>query len=400
MRDPELILVTLSAFFIVLLAGLLFSAIFRRFKLPWSVTLIFAGMAIGPSALGLITLEGNQVLWFLAEIGIIFLMFLAGMEIRFSAIKNVLKEGTIVGIFTGIIPGLLGAGVMLAFGYSPLVALTIGIILINTSFAVVVPSLEAKGILQSRVGKIVVSSTVLQDIASLVLFAIFLQFVNPDPFLPLPLWVIVLLFTLAGGVIVKFLMPEFRKEVKEYEKAHRDRDLFEGELRTIMIIVLGFAIIFEFFKFETIVGAFFAGLIISESVRSKMLEHKLHILGYGIFIPIFFVTVGAWIDLSLFLDKDLWLLIAAVAVTSMVAKFVSGWGSGRLVGLDNYESSIVGLTSVPQLITTLALTAIAQSQGLLPDEVAIAVIVLAIVSVLIGPLIMGRVLDMKYPDKN
>ncbi len=400
MRDPETILITLSTFFIALLAGLLFSALFRRFRIPWAVTLIFGGVIIGPHALGLIQLENNPVIWFLAEIGVIFLMFLAGMEIRFSAIRDVLKEGAIVGVFTGIVPGVLGAIVVLMFGYSPLVALTIGIILINTSFAVVVPSLESKGILQSRVGKIIVSSTVLQDISSLVIFAVFLQIVNPTPFLPLPLWVVLLLFTLAGGIFAKFLIPRMRKPFKDYEHKHHDRDLFEGELRTVMIFVLGFAIIFEFFKFETIVGAFFAGLIISEATKSKMLDHKLHILGYGIFIPIFFVVVGAWIDISLFTQKELWLLIAAIALTSMTAKFVSGWTSGRLVGLDNYESSLVGLTSVPQLITTLALTAIAQSQGLIPDEIAVAVIVLAIVSVIVGPLIMGRVLDMKYPDRD
>ncbi len=392
MRDPETILITLSTFFIALAAGLLFSTVLKRFKIPWAITLILGGMAIGPYGLGII--EINDVLMFLSEIGLIFLMFLAGTEVNISAIKNVWKESAIAALLTGLLPALTGFSIALLFGYNLLIAITLGIILINTSFAVVVPALEAKGLINTKIGKIVVASTMYQDIASLTIFAILVQLITPETFLPLPLWAVLLIFALGLGITIKVFLPKLKEYFKKYEQSHRKGDFYEGELKITLIILIAMAIIFEFFKFETIVGAFFAGVLISEAVKSEKIQEKIHTLGYGVFIPMFFITIGIWTDLTLFIQTLA--LTTAIVIGSMIAKFVAGWTAGRIAGLDNKDSGLIAFTSVPQLITTLALATIAESQGLLPSEILIAIITLAVISTIIGPLLTNKHINSNY----
>lgn len=394
MRDPETILITLSTFFIALAAGLLFSTVLKRFKIPWAITLILGGMAIGPYGLGII--EINDVLMFLSEIGLIFLMFLAGTEVNISAIKNVWKESAIAALLTGLLPALTGFSIAILFGYNLLIAITLGIILINTSFAVVVPALEAKGLINTKIGKIVVASTMYQDIASLTIFAILVQLITPETFLPLPLWAVLLIFALGLGITIKVFLPKLKEYFKKYEQSHRKGDFYEGELKITLIILIAMAIIFEFFKFETIVGAFFAGVLISEAVKSEKIQEKIHTLGYGVFIPMFFITIGIWTDLTLFIQRETLALTTAIVIGSMIAKFVAGWTAGRIAGLDNKDSGLIAFTSVPQLITTLALATIAESQGLLPSEILIAIITLAVISTIIGPLLTNKHINSNY----
>jgi Kef-type K+ transport system membrane component KefB len=396
MRDPEIVLISLSSFFIALLAGLVFSAIFKKFKIPWAVALILGGIILGPHGFKLFHL--NDIILFLSEIGVIFLMFIAGMETRPSALKEVWRESMFVAFLTGIIPAIVGLLVGFYFGYSIPATFLLAIILINSSFAVIIPTLEERGMLRTRIGKIIISSTMFQDVASLLAFSLFIQVSNPERLLPLSTILLLLGLALAGGIITRKFIPKIRKFIASLRtKRSKDQSLFEQDLRLVLLILIGSAIVFEFLNLETIVGAFFAGLLISEITRSKILEAKIHVLSYGVFVPIFFISVGAWADISLITQsREILPLVLAIVGGSILAKFLSGLLAGKLIGLSNYESSLVGATSIPQLITTLALALVGQRLEILPPELVTSVIILAIFTVIIGPLITNRLLEKEY----
>ena len=397
-RDPEVIFTSLIAFFIALVTALVFSALFKRFKIPWTIALILGGIVMGPQGLGLFQL--NEIVMFLAEVGIIFLMFIAGMETKVSSIKSVWKEASIIGAVSGIVPGMIGVTIGLGFGYGVETALLLGIIFMSSSFAVVIPTLESRGVLHYKIGKIVVASTMLQDIASLILLAILLQFISPETAVSLPVLIIVMFIALAGGVMAKKYIKSFRQWLAGLrQKKAGTHSLFEQELTLVVAILVGTAILFEFFQLETIVGAFFAGLILAEIARSRILQNKIHILGYGVFIPVFFVTIGGWTDVGLLAEESRTVipLVLAILLGSSMSKFFSGWASARFLGLTNYKSVLVGVTSVPQLITTLAVVLVGQRLELLSPELVTAIIVLSIVTTLISPLFTTYLLRTR-PD--
>ena len=397
-RDPEIIFTSLLAFFVALVTALVFSALFKRFKIPWAIALILGGVVMGPQGLGIFEL--NEVVMFLAEIGVIFLMFIAGMETKISSIRNVWKESAIVGAVSGIVPATVGILIGLSFGYEITTALLIGIIFTSSSFAVVIPTLEARGVLHYKIGRIIVASTMIQDIASLVLLGLLLQFISPHTAVSLPVFMLVAAVAFAVGVFVKRHVKEFRQWLAGLRnKKSGAYSVFEQELTLVVAVLIGTALLFEFFQLETIVGAFFAGLVLAEISRSKILENKVHILGYGIFIPVFFVTIGGWTDFGLLVEESSTVLplVGAIVLGSALTKFISGWIASRMVGLTNFKSVLVGITSVPQLITTLAVVLVGQSLEVLTPELVTAIIVLSILTTMVSPLITNYLLRTR-PD--
>ena len=398
MRDPDMILVSLLAFFVILGAALLFSTLLRRFSIPWAVALVLGGMIIGPYGIGLVEL--NNTVLFLAEIGVIFLMFIAGMETSVSAIKRVWRDGLAVAVVSGVVPGIIGGAIGLAFGYSLQTALILSVIFMSSSFAVVIPTLEGRGILHSKLGRVVVSSTMIQDIASLIFLALMLQFISPEAWVPFPVLIGAMVIALVSGILARKHIVGIRRwwDGRRKHSSH-EYALFEQEITLVILVMVGMAFIFEFLKMETIVGAFFAGLIISELTKSKVLEYKIHILGYGVFIPIFFVVIGSWVDLSVFTDK-LWTILplaTAIVLGSSLSKFTTGWVAGKALGYSSRESAIIGATSVPQLITTLAVILVGQNLGLLPPELVAAIVILSISTVVISPTVTNRLLGSELP---
>jgi len=160
-------------FFLILLAGVFFSTIFKRAHLPWVVSLIVAGIVAGPFGLKLI--EINNTTEFIGQIGLVFLMFMAGLETKSSSFKGFEKSLIILAFINGSLPFVVGLGIGYYFGYSLISSLLLGIIFISSSIAVVIPSLEKNNLLHSRLGTSVIITSVMQDIASLILLSIILQ---------------------------------------------------------------------------------------------------------------------------------------------------------------------------------------------------------------------------------
>jgi len=367
------------SFFIVLFAAVFFSALFNRLHLPWVVALLLGGMVIGP--FGLNVFEPGPSLELLGEIGLIFLMFMAGLETRIETVRHRLKEVGVLTIANSVIPFGVGAIIGSLLGLSPLGALLLGIIFISTSVAIVVPSFEANGIFSTRLGNTTIAATIIEDIASLLALSFLLQSVSPARNIPILLFYPLLLLVLVG---IRIGIPWLRMF---FSYTGKRADLFQQELRLVFAMLIGIVIIFELLGLHTIIAGFFAGILLADSVRSRLLKEKLRAISYGLFIPIFFVLIGTKTNLQVFFEvKGAVLLAVLIIVGSMGSKMLSGWLASKVNGFSNTESLLIGVATTPSLTTTLAVAFTGFEMGILSQSVVTVLVLLSVVTTLAGPL--------------
>jgi Kef-type K+ transport system membrane component KefB len=371
-------------FFLIVFSGVFFSMLSIRTHIPWAVMLILGGVILGPSVLGIASVD--PTIDFIGQIGLVFLMFMAGLETKMSQFKEFQSKLLFLALFNGLVPFLAGFTVVLLLGYELITALIVGVIFISSSVAVVIPTLEVTGMIKNKLGQSVMITTVLQDIGSLVLLSLLLQLVSPVTEVPLYVFYPVLLGVL---VALRLFIPRLRAWV--VRMTTDAPDLFQLEFRSTFLMLIGTVIAFELLGLHPIVAGFFSGLVLADSIRSKVLKDKIKTISYGIFIPTFFIVVGLQTDLSVFKDVGSVLTVLLLLVGTLVgSKYISGFIGARVVGFDSVESNFYAATSLPQLSTTLATAFVAFNLGLLDQALLTSLVILSVVTVLLSPLLMRR----------
>ncbi|MDZ7744788.1 MAG: cation:proton antiporter [Candidatus Saccharibacteria bacterium] len=384
-------------FFIILLIAVVFSWAFARARIPWVVSLIVGGIIAGPNGFG--WFSGNETIDFLATIGLVFLMFMAGLEAKLSELKDIKADIAIIGLFIGILPPLVGTGIILSFGYGLTPAILMGIVFMSPAIAMLLPQFQANNILTTKLGRTIVSSTVIIDALSLLLLSVFLQFATGGGPSVSSLLVYPFAMVLLGAFA--WVLPRVRWLVVP-RPAKDAPDMFERELRFTILVLIGLVVFFEFIGLHAIIAGFFGGMILSHAMDSAIIKAKLHAISYGFFVPIFFVSVGANTDLSVFTEGLRPLIITFVVVVALViSKFFSGWIGARLSGLDNLSSMLVGSSAIPQLATALAVAFLGFGEGILPPELLSAVIGMVIVTSVVAPIFVSilsrRIMSQAHP---
>jgi len=375
----------LLSFLVLLISGLVLSEVFRRFHMPYVVFLIIAGILVGPFVLNIFTID--PTIAFFGSIGLIFLMFMAGLEIKISGLGD-LRGVFKIAIINGLFPFVVGFLIATYFGYDFVASVLLGTIFVSSSIAVVVPSLESNEMLETRVGKTIVASTMFEDILSLIMLSVILQTVNPTSTLPLPIFYISIFLIM---VVLKILIPGIRKHL--FTPLRTEKDMYEQEMRIVFAILIGTVVFFELLGVHSIIAGFFAGLVLSESFHSELFKKKLHAISYGIFIPAFFIIVGAETDITLLQDiNGVLFLTVAIVFGSIIAKVVSGYIGGRWSNFTPTESLLVGFSTTPQLSTTLAVAFVGFELGLLDQQIITAMVALSVITTFIGPLAMNRLI--------
>ncbi|MCD4740108.1 cation:proton antiporter [archaeon] len=386
----------LLPFFSVLAASLLFSESFKRLNLPYVTALIVAGILIGPHSpiigggltvsfmylpfsFDINPIVPDETIELLGSIGVVFLMFIAGSEVKMSSFRSLRKDVFVLSFLNGVIPLLMGFFLGYMFGYGFFPSLILGIVFISSSIAVIIPSLEANGLMHTRLGKDLITATVFEDMGSLLLLSLILQkFTQKSP-IPLELYIVIVVVLL---FLLKKLIP-WIQELYYFDKS--GKDLFESELRFVFVVLIATVLLFEAIGMHSIVAGFVIGIILSDTIRGKV-EEKIRTISYGLFIPIFFLIVGMQTDLSVFASLDALLLPAMVVFCLFVSKVASGWSAARLVGFSSREGLLIGVATTPQLSTTLAAAFAAMSLGLLDNALITSLVFLSVVTTFVTPL--------------
>ncbi len=373
---PELL-----TFFIILAAGLFFSELFNRLHLPWVVALLVAGIVIGPFGVDLFT--PDRTMEFLAQVGLVFLMFMAGLEVRLSSLKKLGRGVFRISLLNGLVPFTIGVMITRWFDYDWPAALLVGAVFMASSIAVVIPSFEVNGMLKTRLGKSIVSATMFEDIVGLVILSVLLQATQPITTIPLPVFYLLLL---AALIALRWILPRLREY---FHDVTRRQEIFQRELRFTITMLIGIVVLFELLGLHPLVAGFFAGLVLSESLETAELKQKLHALSYGIFIPIFFIVVGAQTDIwALFNIQQVGLLAVLIVSGYIVSKLVTGFLGAWWAGFSWQDSALAGASTMPQLSTALAVAFTATSLGIIDQSLAVTLVLLTLVTTLIGPMIV------------
>jgi Kef-type K+ transport system membrane component KefB len=373
---------TLLVLLIILAIGLIIPELFKKFRIPLFTLIILTGSIIGPNGLNYVKLD--DTISFFGFLGMVFLMFMAGLETNITEVSKAKYKIIIMACLNGLIPFFVGLIITRLFGYPWIISIVIGIVFISSSVAVIISSLKENKSISKNVAQLILSSVMLTDIVSLIALGFIFQTTSRITNLPLPLYFLIVIISIIA--LFRFL-PYISKKILK-KKFSEDRG-YERQLRFFLIMLIGIIIYFSFLGAHPILASFLAGLALSGVViygKSDIIKNKLHTLGYGLFIPVFFFVIGMDMDLSLLKKFDITnILMISLILGLIISKFVSGYIAGMIVKLSKKNSMLFGSISMTQLTTTLAVTYAASSRGLLDSVLVTSIIILAIITTLIGP---------------
>ncbi|MBR9681992.1 MAG: cation:proton antiporter [Candidatus Altiarchaeota archaeon] len=375
---------TLMALLLILGLGLVIPEFFRNRRFPFSIFLLIFGALLGP--FGLNYIQADSTIEFFGFLGSTFLMFMAGLEVKLDTLKRFGKDILIMAVSNGLVPFGVGLLISLMFGNSLITSLLIGTIFISSSVAIVSISLDATGLMHRKIGKAVLSATVIQDTVSLLLLSLILQYTSGTSDHHILTFSSILILSI---VALKILVPFIAKRFLE-RGGKLKRESYEGELRFVLIALMLAALYFSSIGVHPIVASFIMGVLLSDIATSERIRQKLHTIGYGLFIPVFFFVVGMEINVGLVFGLDPHnLFTVAIIIGLIISKVLSGYLSGRVVGFSGLEASIFGVSSTVQLTTTLAAVYAANAVGLFDTVTTTSIILLSVFTTIVSPLLLS-----------
>jgi Kef-type K+ transport system membrane component KefB len=387
----------------------------RRFHIPSVVAIMLVGILIGPNSLDLIahlnsflgrgypTEQIYAVLDAMGLLGLVFLMALAGMEVDLRIVAAEKKAVFLLSLFTFSIPAAAGYAVYGFFEPDDTIGKWVyASLFASHSVGIVFPVIRELRVSKTRFGVAVLASTVITDIASLILLAICIQFkrheltsgvagsisifdhLNPSV---LGLWFpVIFVLAVATFIILSFLLiPMVSKHVFSRLNPHDD-----ARLTFFLAGILAVAFIGELIGVSIIVSAFIGGMamvrVSAFHEQSRVLYHKIEGVGYGFVVPFLFLTIGMKTDLRVLISARENIAIAAATLIFLVAsKIGSGWLAMKLAGFSGKKGLCAGLMTVPQLSATLAAAAVALQLHMISSAFFNAIVCLSIFTTLPVP---------------
>lgn len=367
-----LLVIAVFAFIIPILSG--------RIGIPAVVGEIVCGILLGLLGFS-IEGEGMIVIDFLASFGLIFLMFLVGLEIDFSKVEVHGARLFIIGTFVFILT--LGISIFLThqLGYGFYLALALS----TTSVGLIVPTIRELGMLKSEFGQTILISAFIADFATMLLLTVYtVQFKKG---ITGELFLIALVFILFFAVyyVGKLAIWHYPERLSAWFKSDQPSEM---GVRAAFALLLVFVAISEVANVEAILGAFLAGVMFSILFRGgTVLEQKLFGIGYGFLIPIFFISVGMQFDLGALAGGGIYLLPILLVIAFVVKLAPSLLFLVRYSVKDSISAGVL-LSSRLSLIIVMA--AVGLELGLIDTTMESAIILLAIITCIISPTIFRK----------
>ena len=376
---------------VILIASGVGGYLFKRIGQPKVLGQILAGVIIGPSILGIA--HHTEFISNIAEIGVILLMFMAGLETDLEELKNSFHKSSSIAIGGVVLPFLMGLGGMFLFkGDIPLSeAVFVGVIFTATSMGVTVQILSDMGRLKSNMGMSILGAAVIDDIVGVIILTVVMGLFSGGQTDITGLMIKIAAFfgiLVVIGVIIKDFVKENRSEISRLRAMHL--------IGISMVLVLSFAIFASEFGMAAIIGAYFVGVIISTTQVKHRINHEIEKIGHSFFIPVFFANIGVGIDLNAIVTYlGLALFIAFIGIVSKIVG--SGLGA-KLSGFTDKESIQIGISMIPRAEVALIVANLGIGAGLIGQDVYTSIIMLVIGSTIAAPILLKR--TEKLDDKS
>ncbi|WHZ04550.1 monovalent cation:proton antiporter family protein [Neobacillus sp. YX16] len=360
----------------------------KLYFIPVVVAEIIMGLVIGKSGFNVV----HEDMWLstLSTLGFIFLMFLSGLEIDFTAFTGGKKQNTLPNgkkepntflasfiIFIGIFIISLLLSYLFVFAGFIDNAFLMTLIISTISLGVVVPTLKEAHLMKSNIGQIILLVAVVADLVTMILLAIFVSIYDPGQG---NTWLLLILF--AAGVVLYFVGKRFKNRPLLESLSKGTVQIGTRAVFMLIIVLVGLS---ETVGAENILGAFLAGVLVSLLSPNQELIHKLDSFGYGFLIPIFFVMIGVELDVwSLFADRKLLLLIPLLLLGLLLSKIVPVYLLKIWYDTKTVLASGFLLTSTLSLV--IAAATIGERMEVITPEMSGTLILVAVITSIFTPI--------------
>ncbi|HEX7360241.1 MAG TPA: cation:proton antiporter [Bryobacteraceae bacterium] len=353
----------------------LFANVCERFGQPGIVGEILAGVVLGPSVLNWV--QPDHLLHALAEMGVLFLLFRVGLEVKASDLMRVGGTALLVACVGVALPFAAGWAIMYAAGGSNVETIFVGAALTATSVGITAQVLASRGWLQARASQVILAAAVIDDILGLLILSLVSSVAEGH----VNLEALATTGVIAFGFMILVASYGARTMQQIIPRVERRLKVQEGQFTLAMVLLFALALLAVYAGVAAIVGAFLAGMALSEAVTPRV-----HDLTHGVtelLLPFFLAGIGLHVELSVFSDRPTLELAVAVCVLAIFSKLIAcGLGAFRLGRGDMLR---VGVGMIPRGEVGMVVAQIGLSLGVVEERVYAIVVLMAIVTTLVAP---------------
>ena len=416
----ELLLQVLFTMTVIFIMARLGSTIFSRFGLPGLIGEILMGIVIANIAGGdfmrdVLMIDFNSegfksevytVIYILAELGVIFLLFSVGLETKVKDLLGSGKAAFLCALLGVILPFVAGLALVLAVGgYDMNAAMFMGAAMVATSVGItarIIKDMRLMDVKESRI-----AAAVIDDVLGMIVLAIVQGMATSEGGIDIMDLVIIILKAVLFVVIAigaaKYLVPKIYTFFDNRKRAARAAGKIPytyNKLIIAIIVCLGMACLAEFIGLAAIIGAFLAGMLFADYAWEWELEHKVEAIT-SFMISFFFVNVGLMVDISSLTDMSVIILVVIVILLAMLTKFV-GCGFGAKLGdkfIDKSSFSIIGVGMMPRGEVGIIIASIGLNAGVMSGDLYTVVVMMSVLTTIIAPPILSMLFKKKYTEQ-
>ena len=381
---------------LILISTKLLGLFSKKIKLPQVVGALLAGVILGPACLGLI--HSTEMLSCLSEVGVIVLMFAAGLETDIKEMKRSGKASFVIALLGVIVPLLGGAAVAYFFndsvdGNKLLQNIFIGIILTATSVSITVETLKEMGKLSTPAGNAILGAAIIDDILGIIALTMVISMADSSVQIGTVLLKILgfFVFTFAAAVGYHYLFKKWT-------------DNSPVKLRRYVVISFAFCLVLsfcaeEFFGVADITGAFFAGLALSGTKKSDYITKRFDTLSYLLLSPIFFASIGLKVVLPR-MDMQIILFTVVITLVAVLTKVIGCGLGAKLCKYSNKEAVQIGVGMVSRGEVALIVANKGEAVGLMSDKFFAPIVIMVVITTIITPVLLKVVFKDKADADN
>ena len=371
---------------LILLSTKVLSLVTKRFKLPQVVGALLAGLILGPAMLNII--HETDFIKQLAELGVIVLLFTAGLESDISQFKKTGKASFIVACLGVLVPLIGGTIIGYFFNNGEVTNVSkfvqnvfIGSVLTATSVSITVETLKELGKISTDVGNVIIGAAIIDDILGMFVLTVITSMADSSVNVAIVALKIIgfLFFAAIAGVLTYKL---YNRWVRKY-----DMDKRRFVIAAFVICLLLAFSAEEFFGVADITGAFLAGIVLSGNKESKYITRRFEALSYMLLSPVFFASIGLSVKLPSF-DSKLILLSIILIVVAMATKIIGCGLGAKVCGYTNMESIQVGTGMISRGEVTLIIASKGLSLGLMSNYFLTPVILMVVLTSIFTPILL------------
>lgn len=360
----------------ILLASKIAGDISSRLGQPSVLGKLLIGIVLGPTVLGVVT--NTVILEEISQIGVILLMFIAGLETDTEEFKRTGKASAYVGIMGIIVPFSCGylAGIFL--GQTQMESVFLGLLLSATSVSISVQALKELGRLKSREGTTILGAAVIDDILVILALAFVMSFAGGDVNLGLVIVKKIVFFAVAlliGWKVVPWFLRRFAPLL-----------VTEAVISAALIICFVYAYLAEYAGVAAIIGSYIAGVAISVTTYKHQVFEKVETISYSIFVPVFFTSIGVTAEFSGIAENIG--LIVGLSILAILTKLIGSAIGAKLAGFAWSGSLGVGAAMVSRGEVALIIAAMGRESNLLSSRMFAVIVVVVLVTTIVTPPMM------------